>query len=315
MPRVRGVQAARSRALAAAAALVLAALPSAALEPSEAPAATGATPAPTRVRADEPTATGRAVIADGHVDIGPRFLDGDWRIQVRDDSVRPSVWRTPSDVVLQAIGAARVTVPDERAFGFLGKPGARIWLLPQVQRQGVLWPGWNTQDPDVAARIRREASWTLHRVEGPGRFVLFENGAFGAPHVLFDSGRPLPQEIGIDADTHVHGNWAFTKPGGYRLDVEMSATTHDGERVSDRQVLRFFVGDGDARRVFAATAGVSAPGATQPDATAPSAASSTAGAQEQASSRSPLAAGALAAAVLALLLAGALAVRRRRRHA
>jgi putative ABC transporter-associated repeat protein len=236
-------------------ALGVVALGALALAPAGGAGAVGRASAATRVQADEPVGHGRVAIDDGHVDIGPRLLDGRWRIQIRDDSVRPSLWREPSDVVLQALSAARVTVPDERAFRFLGQPGASVWLLPQVQRQGILWPGWNTQDPDVAATIRREASWTLRSVDGPGRFVLFENGAFGAPRVLFDSGRALPQEVGIDADTHVHGNWAFSRPGGYRLAIEMSATTRAGEHLSDRAVLRFFVGDDGVRQVFAATAG------------------------------------------------------------
>jgi putative ABC transporter-associated repeat protein len=260
------------------------------------PLAVHETRAATRVQAGEPTAAERVVIADGHVDVGPRFLNGRWRMQVRDDSVRPSVWRDPSDVVLRVLDAARVTVPGERAFRFLGAPGATVWLLPQVQRAGVLWPGWNTQDREVAATIRREASWTLHGVEGPGRFLLFSNGAFGAPEVLFDSGRPHPQQVGIEADTHVHGNWAFTRRGGYRLDVAMSATTRAGETVSDRGVLRFFVGAGGARRAFAATASTTTKG------------------REREAGGTPLGTVALVAAA-AVVLVVALGVRRAHRHA
>jgi putative ABC transporter-associated repeat protein len=184
-----------------------------------------------------------AVIGDGHVDVGPRYLDGDWTIQIRDDTVEPPAWRALDDVVLRARDAARLEVPADERFRFLGRPGERVWLLPQVQRDGVLWPGWNTQE--VAREIRREMTWTLHGVEGPGRFVLFSNGEFGAPEVIFDGSKPYPQVAGVEAGTHVHGNWAFSRAGAYRLDISMSATTRDGEPVSDRETLRFLAGEGE----------------------------------------------------------------------
>lgn len=193
-------------------------------------------------------AAGPAVIADGHVDVGPRFADGRWTIQMRDDTGPRPVWRDLSGTVLHAVDAARLRVPA--GFPFLGRPGARAWVVPQVQRRGVVWPGWNTQDREVARKVVREVTWRLHGVRGPGRFVLFLTDAFGAPRTLFDSARPYPQQIGIDVDTHVHGNWAFTAPGAYELDIEMRARTREGERVSDRGALRFAVGAGDPAAAF-----------------------------------------------------------------
>lgn len=208
------------------------------------------------VTADEATGTGQVVIADGHVDIGPRYVDGEWTFQVRDDTVRPAVWREPSDVVLAAVDAAQVELPDDPAFAFLGEPGSQVWLLPQVQQQGVVWPGWNTEHPDVATTVAREMTWRLHGVEGPGTFVLFLNGEFGAPETIFDGAQPLPQEAGVDANTHVHGNWVFSEPGVYRLDMEMAATNLDGTEVSDRATLQIAVGDGtDPATAFAAAEG------------------------------------------------------------
>ncbi len=218
------------------------------------------------VRAGESTATGRTVVGDGHVDMGARFVDGAWTIQIRDDTVRPAVWRNPSDVVWHAVDAAKLQVPDDPQFAFLGRPGSQVWVLPQVQRPGVLWPGWNTQDPQVATTVNREVTWTLHGVTGPGAFVLFANADFGTPRVLFNSTRPVPQRTGIDVGTHVHGNWVFTAPGSYLLDVAMSARTRDGRQVDDRALLRVFVGAGNASAAF----DVAAPPGSQ--ATAPPAA-------------------------------------------
>jgi putative ABC transporter-associated repeat protein len=186
------------------------------------------------------------VIADGHVDLGPRLVDGKWTVEIRDDTGDGPVWRNPSDVVLQVADAAKTTVPDDPAYSFLGTPGGEIWVLPQVQDPDVVWPGWNTQDPSIAAVVGREVDWRLHGVEGPGRFELFLTGNFGTPETIFSSERPYPQETGVEAGTHVHGNWVFTAPGAYSLDVEMA--TADGR--GDRATLKVHVGSGDPTTAF-----------------------------------------------------------------
>jgi putative ABC transporter-associated repeat protein len=185
----------------------------------------------------------RVVISAGHVDLGPQFVDGRWTVRLRDDTGDAPQWRGLSELVLHVKDTARTTVPDDPAYAFLGDKGSAIWVLPQVEQAGVVWPGWNTQDPDVTAAIDREVTWRLHGVRGPGRFVLFLNGNFGAPTTIFTTTEPTPQETGIEAGTHVHGNWVFSAPGTYLLDVEMTASTKDRKDVADRQVLRVHVGD------------------------------------------------------------------------
>ncbi|MFD0200859.1 MULTISPECIES: choice-of-anchor M domain-containing protein [Saccharothrix] len=209
---------------------------------------------PPAAHADAPV-----VIADGHVDLGPRLVDGRWTLQIRDDTGDGPVWREPAHVVLQVVDAAKTTVPDDPAYAFLGEPGADVWVLPQVQDQRVVWPGWNTQDPSIAEVVGREVDWRLHGVEGPGRFELFLTGNFGAPETIFSSDRPYPQETGVEAGTHVHGNWVFTAPGAYSLDVEMA--TADGR--ADRATLQVHVGPGDPATAFTTEPGAP-PSATTP---------------------------------------------------
>lgn len=199
-----------------------------------------------------PAAAGqtRKVVADGHIDMGPRFVDGRWTVQIRDDTVSPAVWRDLSDVVVQVPDVARTQIPADPVYGFLGQAGAPVWLLPQVQRPGVVWPGWNTQDPEVVAKAGKEVTWRLTGVQGPGTFKLFLSGNFGAPEVVFDSAKPYPQETGIESNTHVHGNWAFSAVGTYLLDIEMTGTANDGKALSDRRTLRMHVGDERPENAF-----------------------------------------------------------------
>lgn len=197
----------------------------------------------------------QVVISAGHVDLGPRFVDGRWTVQLRDDTGDGPQWRGLSDVVLHVNDTARTAVPDDPAYEFLGEKGSPIWVLPQVEQDGVVWPGWNTQDPEVTAAIDREVTWRLHGVRGPGRFVLFLSGNFGAPTTVFSGTAAAPQETGIEVGTHVHGNWVFSAPGTYLLDLEMTASTKDRKEVADRRVLRVHVGDGtDPKAAFDAAA-------------------------------------------------------------
>ncbi|XVV15928.1 TIGR03773 family transporter-associated surface protein [Actinoplanes sp. CA-131856] len=185
----------------------------------------------------------RKVISDGHVDMGPQLSGGALTIRLKDDSTTPPVWRNLADVVLRATDKARIAVPAGAGYAFLGKAGEQVYLLPQSQQSGIVWPGWNTQHESVVDGTRGNVTWKLRAVDGPGDFKLFLTGSFGTPDVIFDSAERLPQQLGIAPNTHAHGNWAFTKAGLYRLTVDMTATTTGGKTVSDTRTLTIAVGD------------------------------------------------------------------------
>ncbi|UGQ11045.1 TIGR03773 family transporter-associated surface protein [Yinghuangia sp. ASG 101] len=220
--------------------------------------ATALAPAAAVPQPPPPTGNG-TVIADGHLDLGPRVVDGRWTVQIRDDTTRPPTWRYPEDVVVHVTDTARQELPDDPAYTFLGAPGEPVWLLPQVQQAGVPWPGWNTQDPSVLDPPVRDVAWSIERVQGPGTFVLFLNEDFGAPHTVFNSTRPFPQQLAVEPNTHAHGNWAFTRPGVYLLDVRMTARASDGRALDDRRTLRLAVGTPQPRDAFAVAWAVPAP--------------------------------------------------------
>lgn len=185
----------------------------------------------------------RVVIAQGHVDMGPRLLDGQWRIQLKDDSGPTIVWRELADIVLHARASSLLSVPDREAYRFLGAPGTPVYVLPQSQRPDLVWPGWNTQDPQLIQHVSGTTTWRLLGVDGPGRFVLYLADSFGDTEVLFDTASALPQSMEIRPNTHAHGNWAFTEAGVYRLRVQMDATADDGRALSDTRTLTIVVGD------------------------------------------------------------------------
>ncbi|WP_022928857.1 choice-of-anchor M domain-containing protein [Patulibacter americanus] len=195
-------------------------------------------------------APGRRTLDSGHVDVGPRFVDGRWTLMVHDDGAKAaaggrSVWRHPDRTVLRVTDDAVLQVPDDPKYGFLpAPPGSDVHVVPQTQNPDVVWLGWNTQDPDVMERIDRGVTLTLTDVQGPGDLVVYlQSGDFAEPKVLWNStGAPKP--FFVDVDTHTHANWVFTKPGVYLAQVRVSADLIDGTKVSDTRQLRFAVGSG-----------------------------------------------------------------------
>nr|QLJ99600.1 TIGR03773 family transporter-associated surface protein [Micromonospora carbonacea] len=213
--------------------------PPAAPKPEAAPKPAAAAPVAAKAAA---TAAGtHQVIADGHVDMGPQLSGNTWTIRIKDDRTSPPVWRETADVVLHVKDNAKITVPA--GADFLGKQGEVVWLLPQSQQAGIVWPGWNTQHESVVSGVKGPVTWTLKGVTGPGRYTLFLTGSFGNADVLFDSDKAFPQQLSVPLNTHAHGNWAFSKPGLYRLAVQMSGTTSAGKGVTDTKTLTIAVGD------------------------------------------------------------------------
>lgn len=200
-----------------------------------------------------------AVLSAGHVDFGPRFVDGEWTLLIHDDAARtdpatPSVWRHPDSTVLHLTDAAELPVPDDPAYAFLGvDPGATVHVIPQTQNPQVVWAGWNTQDPEVMASIDRGATFALDSLTGPGELIVYlQSGSFGEPEVLWDS-RAEANPVWVDVNTHTHANWVFTEPGVYLAEFTVTADLIDGTTVSDSRELRFAVGDGtDPRDALAA---------------------------------------------------------------
>jgi surface-anchored protein len=198
-----------------------------------------------RVAADQTVTAGRAELGAGHVDIGPRYHDGEWTVLVHDDTVVPPVWRSPRDAVIRVPDAATQEVPDDPAYAFLEQePGTPVHVIPQTQDPDVVWVGWNTQDPGVMDAVDRGVTMSLLGVQGPGDLTVFlQSGSLGAPDVLWSSRQPYPQPVWVETNTHTHANWVFARPGVYLATVEFTAELAGGGTVTAREVLRFAVGD------------------------------------------------------------------------
>ncbi|MEU6010848.1 TIGR03773 family transporter-associated surface protein [Streptomyces sp. NPDC047453] len=191
----------------------------------------------------------KKVIDQGHIDFAARVVDKQLRLHIKDGTeAGRTVWREPSSVVLHVKPEAKKTLPDSKAFAFLGKPGDQVWLLDQVQQPGLLWPGWSTDNLDAGA-TKGGVTFSLTRVEGPGAFALYTFDAMSGATVLLNSKAGGPDSFDVAPNTHAHGGWAFTKEGTYRLTLRISGKLTNGTPVSDTRTVAFVVGGGDPNAV------------------------------------------------------------------
>jgi putative ABC transporter-associated repeat protein len=193
------------------------------------------------------------VLGDGHVDYAARMVDGKLVSQVKDGTAAGTPqWRSPAQVVFHLRPEAATTVPSA-AFAFLGPVSAKLWQIPQTQKPGVLWLGWNTEEI-TAAQATENVTWTLTTATGPGSVAIYELDPFGKPVIIFNSKDGLPDSYGIRLGTHAHGNWAFTAPGVYRLTFTHAVKLTSGVAASDTQTVTFAVGDTDPNALLPTTA-------------------------------------------------------------
>lgn len=284
--------------------------------------------------AEQPVASGRTEISAGHVDMGPRFNNGKFELMLHDDHGETPVWRSLDEVIYRGSDKAILEVPNDPRYSFVGAPaGSKVYVIPQTETKGVIWPGWNTQDPQLVSKLNRGVNLTLEQVSGPGTFSLYlENGNFSAPQVLWSSTKSEPQKLWVEKNTHTHANWVFTAPGEYLLKVTASAELSDGSTVSDTRYLKFAVGDsasadtlyameaqarGSSGSASSASSDASSTSASQAAGTQASGSSSAAAASDQSGYKAEFTIpwGAIAAGVAAVIAVGAFLSFRRRSSA
>ena len=184
-----------------------------------------ATPAPASSLLSDPVQ-----IARGHLDVRLTQASGEggltYGLAVKDDSLtnaRTSVLRTVGSTTLTAAPNARFVRPaslSDPSYDVLGPVGTATYVLPETQNSDIVWPGLSTEGIDYAA-LPEGADLTLHLAQAPegARVAFFQGGTFGAgAKVHFDSSKGDGLVHTTEA-THMHGNWVFSAPGTYRIEV------------------------------------------------------------------------------------------------
>ncbi|MDO4791153.1 MAG: TIGR03773 family transporter-associated surface protein [Buchananella hordeovulneris] len=261
--------------------------------PSPSASARPSQPAPGnwRVPNRHVNAAGAVVLNDGHIDVASTLENGRLLTWIKDTTTGGEpIWRDPAKTILQALPASKTVLPKHPKWSFIGAAGTPVYLLPQKQRDGILWPGWSTEHIDSAATTGG-VGWKLISATGPGHVSIFDTDTFGNPRIYFATANGVgPEDYAvIPKRTHAHGSWAFTAPGVYCLGMQRAAELPSGTTVSSNFTLALAVGEADVSRLDPAVCApqVNKPGVVPPPvapprekpapaAAAPSAAASTA---------------------------------------
>jgi surface-anchored protein len=182
-------------------------------------------------------------ISDGHVDaLDVDYEAGDLTLDVRDHNASPTDDDVdPATVTLNAVAASKTTVPASPAYSFLGPAGSDVWILPQTQRAGVLWPGWDTNDVPAGVLQNDRVTLRLLSASGPGSFAVYTVNSFGTPSVVLNTADGVPDSFLVNRGAHAHANWAFRAAGTYTLVFEVAGTDTAGNPVGSGPVTYTFV--------------------------------------------------------------------------
>lgn len=196
---------------------------------------------------------GATIIDDGHVDLSARLIGGRLVTDIKDSATRPTVVRRGfTDTVLHVGTAARQVLPDVPELSFLGPVGEPLWVAPETQADGVIWPGWSSEEIAPGA-VPGGVTWRLLDVEGPGEVALYTGspGGFGRvePHFTTRDGISAADALVIAEATHVHGTWAFSAEGTYCLRTERTGRAASGAALREEFTVMFAVGRTDLRQL------------------------------------------------------------------
>ena len=193
-----------------------------------------------------PASQTRQVISGVHTDAVSTFVDdGQLTLGTKADIGGLGQRFDPDASVINVEAAAHMTLPANASYSFLGEPGSDLWLAPETQIQGVVWPGFSTES--IARGILEDNKVTIALTDwaGPGELEVWDSsGAFGAPGRMFSTrdGSGLSNSYTFAVPQHKHANWGFSAAGTYSLTFTATATVN-GTQQTSTQAYTFTVGD------------------------------------------------------------------------
>ncbi|UKJ63324.1 TIGR03773 family transporter-associated surface protein [Cellulosimicrobium cellulans] len=201
-------------------------------------------------------------VTEGHFDVGSVVESGRLVAKTKDDRKQPPSWVDPESLTFRLGDAAKREVPAGADFAFLGEAGATIWSVGQVQEPNVPWVGWNTQHPSLIEAAAGPVTYTLDRVDGPGKLGVYATGNFGGVGTkYFGTMSGFPRSMTVPLNQHVHGNWAFSEQGVYTVSFTLSVPLKSGGTATDTASLKFSVGDSSGTATKTTYVGKTASGA------------------------------------------------------
>lgn len=148
---------------------------------------------------------------------------------------------------------SRMVVPSDGLFDFIGKPGDIVWRAPQEQIDNwrPVWAGIGAFDTahEVAQPegiLLDEVKLSIANSSGPGAVEVWRTvGTNSLTRGL--SSDPSLAPLSLQAGSHGHWNWTFSKAGVYRLDMVASYTSTLSQRAVNSlpSTITWLVGSDD----------------------------------------------------------------------
>ena len=248
----------------------------------------GTLPSPAQVRTEtgqdkavrDGTAPARQQILRGSVDVRASLRNDAAELSLRhsdsphDAALDREVFR-PEDVCLGVPDRARRerTGPlMSSETEFLGTEGEKFYELPQEPDQDLVSLILDTTDVDYSELSQEGGHFSLVPVSMPqgSRFGVHTQQENNPPNVLVDSTRGK-WSIASTGPSRTPVRWAFTEPGTYAFDLQFTAETpRGGKLTSGKHRLTFAVGDQAINACATSHAEKQSPAPSGPGATPPS---------------------------------------------
>ncbi len=178
-------------------------------------------------------------VGTGDTDIGIAFEDDAFNLHVHHEATDTEY--APDQALLHIAAVAQTTVPSNDSFRFLGPSGAPVWILPQAENPKLLFLGLAAEEITNGVFVADQVNLALVSVEGPGNVAVYTVDGFGVPQVKWNSADGLDNQDAYTLSTggHQHVNWAFSKPGYYRLGLQASGTLSAGNKAVTSEVAYY----------------------------------------------------------------------------
>jgi len=126
-----------------------------------------------------------------------------------------------SQVYIVGGSSAKVNIPANANYAFLGAVGAPVWILPQSQNTSLPYLGISAEDIPIGA-FTDPMQLEVVSVEGPGNFFAWSVSGAGQPptiKMIVTNGVVAPgyNHADVFIGSHEHNNWAFSTNGLYHV--------------------------------------------------------------------------------------------------
>lgn len=123
------------------------------------------------------------VFDQGELDLEVAYEDGKWELVLLDEANEKKI--EPEDIALHVGPATWNVIPTDPAFSFLGNSGDPIFILPQGEKEGILFLGIAGDEIESGVFENDQVSLNLSSVNGPGiSFFTLQMSSVLQPHIL-----------------------------------------------------------------------------------------------------------------------------------